>query len=94
MSLEHTKPNISLSRCGCADSDTIKENLILSVDFKITVKANLGMRECWKSSSCLLMHRLTTVKGLSLFLKTGLLSLSTTSLFSHKMKSLCFANHH
>lgn len=93
MILEHTKPNISLRRCSCADSDTVKENLILSVDFEITVKANLGMRECWKSSSCPLMHRLTTVKGLSLFLKTDL-SLSTTSLFSHKMKSLCFANHH
>lgn len=51
MSLEHMKPNISLRCCSCADSDTVKENLILSVDFEIPVKASLGMREYWKSNS-------------------------------------------
>lgn len=45
MSLEHMKPNISLRCCSCADSDTVKENLILSVDFEIPVKASLGMRD-------------------------------------------------
>lgn len=87
------KPNISLRCCSCADSDTVKENLILSVDFEIPVKASLGMRKYWKPSPCLLMHRLTTVNGLSLFLKTDL-SYPLLVFFSHKMKSLCFANHH
>lgn len=55
--LEHM---ISLRCCSCAASDTVKENLILWVGFEVTVKASLGMREYWKPSSCLLMHRLTS----------------------------------
>ena len=62
MGLEHMTPNLSLKiSCSCEDSEAAKENFILSVHLEINVKASLGMRDNWKSSSFPLMHRLIAV---------------------------------
>jgi len=61
MDLEHMTPNVSIkTHCSCVDSEATK-NFILSVHFEITIKASLGMRGNWKSSSSLLMKLLIAV---------------------------------